>query len=187
MIARFFCRRRFSANLDDPARPVGAVQKGEGVVHLRRDPDGDQAGDEDALRAGVFPELVAEPEGEQRVLRLSLLDLAQGAHLSHPGQPVDQGGIAFIPEGEDTGEKRFRATGEIKDGQYDLDGHHGPNAGKYRVQITWHKKTGKQVAGERGHKRDQTQQVIPAKYNTQSELSVEIQPGRNTRDFDLKK
>jgi hypothetical protein len=107
--------------------------------------------------------------------------------VRYDGQPVDQGGIAFIPEGADTGEKRFRATGEIKDGQYELDSRHGPNTGKYRVEITWHKKTGKQVAGERGHKRDQTQQVIPAKYNTQSELVIEIERGHNTRDFDLKK
>ena len=107
--------------------------------------------------------------------------------VSYDGQPVDYGGIAFIPEGAEEGEQRLRATGKILDGRYDLDANHGPNPGKYRVQIWWQKKTGKRVQGEGpGAMIDETKQVIPPKHNTESKLIVEVESGRNTFDFDLK-
>ncbi len=106
--------------------------------------------------------------------------------VTYDGQPVDVGGIAFIPIGSDA-EGRVRATGPIKDGHYELDSRKGPLPGNYRVEITWQKKTGKKVTIEFGHKKDETVQVIPDKYNTKSELTVEIKPGRNTLPFDLNK
>jgi hypothetical protein len=104
----------------------------------------------------------------------------------YDGQEVDQGGIAFIPVGDDS-DTRFRATGQIVNGHYELDAHHGPTPGKYRVQITWRKKTGSKRKGEGGVIKDVTEQVIPARYNAQTELVVDVQPGRNTLPFDLKK
>jgi hypothetical protein len=108
--------------------------------------------------------------------------------VSYDGQPVDDGGVAFLPEGDGpSAEERVRATGMIADGRYDFDARRGPFPGKYRVQIYWQKKTGKRVPGEGGVMKDETQQAIPAKYNTSTELVVEVRPGRNTLDFDLKK
>jgi hypothetical protein len=102
--------------------------------------------------------------------------------VHYDGEKVNLGGIAFIPV--DEGE---RAAGQIIDGHYLLDSHHGPNPGKHRVEIHWRKKTGNKVPGEGGHPRDEIVPGIPPKYNTESELIVEIKPGRNTFVFDLKK
>jgi hypothetical protein len=108
----------------------------------------------------------------------------QGA-VSYGGEAVDDGGIAFIPE--EGGASQIRATGEIRDGHYDLDGSRGPHPGKYRVEIFWYKKTGRQIASPSGKAfKNETNQAIPAKYNDKTELKVEVKPGRNTFDFDLK-
>jgi hypothetical protein len=109
----------------------------------------------------------------------------QGA-VSYGGEPVDDGGIAFIPEGG--GPSQVRATGDIRDGHYDLDSTRGPYPGKYSVEIYWYKKTGRKIASPSGKAfKDETKQAIPAKYNDKTELKVEVKPGRNTLDFDLKK
>jgi hypothetical protein len=108
----------------------------------------------------------------------------QGA-VSYGGEAVDDGGIAFIPE--EGGASQVRATGEIRDGNYDLDVSRGPYPGKYRVEIFWYKKTGRQIASPSGKAvKNETKQAIPAKYNDKTELKVEVKPGRNTFDFDLK-
>jgi hypothetical protein len=107
--------------------------------------------------------------------------------VSYDGQTVDAGGIAFLPEGDTEGEKRATATGQIKDGHYALDGRNGPNAGKYRVQLWWKKKAGKQVRGEGGVMKDETEEGLPAKYNSASEQVVEVKSGGNTMDFNLEK
>ena len=63
----------------------------------------------------------------------------------------------------------------------------GPPPGKYRVEIVWYKKTGKQVVGsDPPNKEDETIQVIPEKYNKASELKVDLTSGSNTHDFPLK-
>jgi hypothetical protein len=107
--------------------------------------------------------------------------------VTYDGQPVDGGGIAFLPEGDGDGEARLRVTGAIRDGGYDFGGRRAPSPGKYRVEITWLKKTGNKVPGEGGHPKDETQQVIPPRYNVKSELSVEVQAGHNSFDFNLEK
>jgi hypothetical protein len=105
--------------------------------------------------------------------------------VRYGGEPVDEGGIAFIPEAGNP--KQVRATGEIRDGHYDLDSSRGPFPGKYRVEIYWYKKTGRKIASPSGKAfKDETRQVIPEKYNEKTELKVEVESGRNTLDFDLK-
>jgi hypothetical protein len=108
----------------------------------------------------------------------------QGA-VRYNGEPVDDGGIAFIPdEGNATD---ARATGPIQDGRYDFDDNRGPYPGKYRVAIYWNKKTGRTLTSKAsGATKDERKQALPAKYNTNTALKVEVKPGRNTLDFDLK-
>lgn len=104
--------------------------------------------------------------------------------VSYNGEPVDDGGIAFVPDG---GGDADRATGMIRDGHYDLDSTRGPHPGKYHVEIYWNKKTGRQITSPSGKAtKDETKQAIPPKYNEHTELTVEIKPGRNTLDFNLK-
>jgi hypothetical protein len=108
--------------------------------------------------------------------------------VSYDGQPVGLGSIAFHPLNEDGGPSGAPGVGgPIREGQYHLEGQRAPLPGKCRVEIRWQKKTGKKVPGEGGQPRDETVPVIPAKYNTESELTVEVVPGRNTFSFDLKK
>jgi hypothetical protein len=104
--------------------------------------------------------------------------------VRYNGEPVDDGGIAFIPEEGNTTE--VRATGIIQDGYYDLDNKHGPYPGKYRVEIYWNKKTGRTITGKSGATKDERRQALPAKYNERTELKVEVKPGSNRLDFDLK-
>jgi hypothetical protein len=107
--------------------------------------------------------------------------------VNYAGEPVDEGGgIAFLPTEDGASAAPVRATGEILNGRYRLDSRRGPTPGKYRVEITWQKRTGKKVPGEAGHPKDETEQVIPPQYNEESKLTVVVQPGRNTIDFDLK-
>jgi hypothetical protein len=105
--------------------------------------------------------------------------------VSYNGEPVDDGGIAFVPEGG--GESQVRTTGLIQDGRYDLDSKRGPYPGKYRVEIYWNKKTGRQLANRtKTAFRDERTQAIPPKYNEKTELVRDVKSGRNTLDFDLK-
>jgi hypothetical protein len=96
-------------------------------------------------------------------------------------QSVDGGKILFLPM-EDSGVK---AHALIVGGKFSLDAGTGPNAGKYKVEIVWYKKTGKKVMND-GKEIDETEQVVPANYNVQSKTMVEIKPEKNTFAFDMK-
>jgi hypothetical protein len=104
------------------------------------------------------------------------------------GQPVDGGIIVFMPIGDDGAEgKRPPAHAEITGGKYLLDAKGNLRTGKYKVEINWQKKTGKQIpdTSDPGNKKDETKQVIPRKYNTESKETVEITSGSNKRDYTL--
>jgi len=99
------------------------------------------------------------------------------------GEPVESGNIAFVPAGDGP-----RASGEISGGTYSIDADHGPGPGKHKVEVYWNKKTGKKVGtpGDTEVKMDETRQIIPFKFNAQSELTADVKSGSNTFDFDLK-
>ena len=61
--------------------------------------------------------------------------------------------------------------------------------GKYKVEITWTKKTGKKVPapGDPGNQIDETVQVIPQEYNKHTTLTAEVKAERNKIDFTLPK
>jgi len=66
----------------------------------------------------------------------------------------------------------------------------GPLPGKYRVVIRAFRGTEKMIETEAYGKRvqvEETEQFIPARFNARTELEVDIQPGKNTRDFILKR
>jgi len=108
--------------------------------------------------------------------------------VTFDGKPVDGGVIAFLPEGDVAPGGKGTVSGEIVEGKYSLPSGRGPDAGKYKVQITWNKKTGKQIdtPGDPGTKMDDTVQVIPPKYNKQTILTAEIKSGSNDNvNFEL--
>ena len=100
------------------------------------------------------------------------------------GAPLELGMITFSPI-EPTGEQNS-VGGKITNGAYALDATRGPLPGKYRVEIYWSKKTGKQVANaDGGGTQDEMIEGLPAKYNKESELTTEITSWTSTANFDL--
>jgi hypothetical protein len=102
--------------------------------------------------------------------------------VSYKGEPVDDGGISFVPVGGGAA-----AGAAIADGPYTVEPARGPAPGQYKVEIYWNKKTGKTVPtpGDQDVKKPETKQAIPPKYNTQTQLTADIKPGRNVLDFNL--
>lgn len=99
--------------------------------------------------------------------------------VTYDGTPVADGAITFFPD------KGPTAGGSIKDGKYSTRVAVGPA----KVTIT----AGKVV----GHKKlyntpdspsaPITAEVLPAKYNTETQLKYDVQSGAQTKDFNLEK
>lgn len=107
-----------------------------------------------------------------------------GGKVTVDGHPVESGTISFMPV---TGTPGPSAGGPIRAGVYAISANAGPSPGKHRVEIKAMRKTGKSVTDDFGNTKDQIEQFVPARYNSQSELTVELKPGGN-RDvnFDLR-
>lgn len=110
--------------------------------------------------------------------------------VSYQGKPLESGKIRFIPDGKVVnGQVAGKAIfANIKDGKYAISPEDGATVGKNRVEIKSYRASGKMIvssAGE-GQKVEQFEQFIPARYNSESTLSVEIKQGENVQDFDLK-
>jgi hypothetical protein len=101
---------------------------------------------------------------------------------------VNGGMIQFVAQGEGAAVKRMNTYAEIIDGKYSLPAGQGPSPGKYKVVITWNKKTGKKVdaGGDPGNKIDETFEAIPKKYNRDSTEIVEIKSSANRFDYAIK-
>jgi hypothetical protein len=98
------------------------------------------------------------------------------------GQPVDVGSISFIPES-----KGRASGGVITDGKYSVPEENGANAGTYRVEISWLKRTGRKLRDpESGEMYDERREALPDKFHTNSELTVEVPLPENRHDFKLK-
>lgn len=104
--------------------------------------------------------------------------------VTFDGQPIDGGSIAFLPQGG-TGRP---AGGLITNGAYSIPEGQGVPEGAYRVEILWGRPTGNKIldAEDTGEMIDETAQVIPARYNSNSELTANVAAGTTTFDFDLK-
>jgi hypothetical protein len=100
-------------------------------------------------------------------------------------QPVNGGRIFFLPEGDPAGRPAVQAT--IEQGKYALPASKGPELGRHRVEIVWHKTPpGKEPPADPGLVTDDMKQVIPAVYNSKTTLFADVQRGNNNFDFALK-
>lgn len=97
---------------------------------------------------------------------------------------VDTGSVTFVPTSG--GDQAVKVSGRVFDGKYTIDESQGLAPGKYKVEINWNKKTGRRVSTGDGASWDETKEGLPAKYNTQSDLTADVKPGPNTLNFDLK-
>lgn len=94
------------------------------------------------------------------------------------GAPVDRGLIRFAPSG-----KAAPVGGEIKAGRYELMA----PPGICRVEITWAKVVGQRKAYDTPDSPlvAVTEEAVPARYNARSELTYDVQAGKNERNFEL--
>jgi hypothetical protein len=99
------------------------------------------------------------------------------------GQPVGRGLISFLPQDKEG----KLAGGPIIDGAYAIPEEKGATAGKYRVEIHWNKPTGRKIKYEGDSEMDETVEGLPARYNKESELTIEVGQEQKAIDFlDLK-
>jgi hypothetical protein len=105
-------------------------------------------------------------------------------HVTLDGAPVDGGSISFF---QGTGPGSDKGNAAIRGGQYVIDGERARNLtpGSYTVQIFWLQRLGASSGGNMDTS-PAVKQLIPAKYNTNSTLKMEVKPGTNKLDFDLK-
>ncbi|MCI0357067.1 MAG: hypothetical protein L0211_01100 [Planctomycetaceae bacterium] len=112
--------------------------------------------------------------------------------VTFDGVPVDLGSISFIPTGGAEGggaaggDAARASGGVITDGKYDIPEEKGANAGTYRVEIHWLKRTGKQLLdAESGEYYDERVEALPEKFHAKSELTVEVPLPSHTHEFQL--
>jgi hypothetical protein len=99
------------------------------------------------------------------------------------GVPIDAGTISFLPADAKT---QRVSGGTITDGVYKVEEAMGANAGEYRVEIHWYKKTGRKVRDPATDDLiDERKEGLAKKYHAESELKVWIGPGQTQFDFDL--
>jgi len=95
------------------------------------------------------------------------------------GEPLEGADVEFQPE---EGSPSYGLTDD--DGEYDLmytRDKRGAMLGEHTVRITT-STTGTDAQGNQ----IMLPQRVPPKYNAQSELTIEVKPGRNKFDFELK-
>jgi hypothetical protein len=98
------------------------------------------------------------------------------------GEPVAAGNISFLP----TAGSGRKAAAAIEQGVYALAPSDKLPAGTYRVEIRWPKPTGRKISSaDPGTQADETREAVPAKYNSESKLTVEIRSGDLEKDFAL--
>jgi len=102
------------------------------------------------------------------------------------GQPLEKGVIQFHPGNDASGQplrgKRTEAT--INAGQYQLSSDQGAVVGENIVMISATKVVGKEMAD--GEEIDKVEQYLPAIYNSETTLSVNVTPEDQEHNFELK-
>ncbi len=104
--------------------------------------------------------------------------------VSYGGEPIKAGQIRFIPS---KGTKAPTSGAEIIDGRYTAEARGGVPVGTHRVEILAHRPNARFRELTESLPPDATelerpprQQYMPAKYNTNSELEITIEPGSGT-------
>jgi hypothetical protein len=98
------------------------------------------------------------------------------------GQPVANGTVSFVPMGPGGGPA---CALPLKDGQYASD-IKGPVVGKSRVEVRARRQTSAQPQNPEGDWKSGYVEAIPDRYNAHTTLEVDVRPGENTFDFELK-
>lgn len=95
------------------------------------------------------------------------------------GQLLEKGTINFLPL---PGTQSPTAGAEIARGKFRIPARGGTFVGKFRVEITASRPSGKKVPDRwTGQPIDAYEQFLPVKYNTKSELEIEAKAGAANR------
>lgn len=104
--------------------------------------------------------------------------------VTYDGEPIDLGTISFIPAG---GDKQRVSGGMIEDGKFLVPEAAGANAGTYRVEFHWGKKTGEKYYDVESRSWvDDRREALPDKFHKNSDITVEVSKDKTVFDFDLK-
>jgi len=95
------------------------------------------------------------------------------------GKPLERGSVLFVSADNTLPS----SSGEIKDGAYRAEVYVGP----MNVQVLSPRVVGKRKLYDTPDSpvRDVTEESIPAKYNTHTELTYEVKPGEQEKNFVL--
>ena len=113
--------------------------------------------------------------------------LSVSGAITYDGQPLTNGSIGFVRRNAEPA-KRIGTTIAV-DGRYEIPSHEGLEAGTYQVLIYSERPSGRKLEADEGSNEmvDERVQFIPAIYNSQTTLSVEITSSRDDLDFTLEK
>ena len=99
--------------------------------------------------------------------------------VTFDGQPIEKAVISFVPL---PGTKSPTAGADVVDGKFVIPARGGTFAGRFRVTITASRPTGKKVKHPMWDEMvDEYEQYLPARYNTASELEVNVERGAANR------
>jgi hypothetical protein len=102
---------------------------------------------------------------------------AVSGKVTFGGEPLKSGIVKFIPADGRTA----TADSMIKDGEYTA----AVPPGEKRVEITSPKVVGKRRMMPESPEIDIVEELLPAKYNTKTELTYSVTAGSQTKDFEL--
>jgi hypothetical protein len=96
------------------------------------------------------------------------------------GQDVEKGSISLIPADG----KGSTSGGDIANGKYTVS---GASVGQMKVQIRVPKVTGKKKMYDTPDSpyRETYGEVLPEKYNDNTDLRLEVKPGKNEKNWEL--
>jgi hypothetical protein len=113
--------------------------------------------------------------------------VAVSGTITLDGEPLESGSILFVPI---EGTMSPSAGSDIVEGDYDVARARGPKAGIFRVEIRSQRKSGRKVQAPppaaKGVLAEEWIEAVPARYNRESTLRIELQSGDNPLNFDLK-
>lgn len=97
----------------------------------------------------------------------------QGA-ITLDGKPLKSGTVMFIAQ-----QQGASGSADVADGAFQLAGADGLSPGSYRVEVYSIQPTGKKVpsADDPATLVEETANLVPKQYNTQSTLKAEVPPG----------
>lgn len=102
--------------------------------------------------------------------------------VTYESEPIAEGKILFMP----IDESRPQAIAKILDGKYTTASPGGVFVGEYKVQVFGYRKTGEvQDLGKLYGTQEQRVQFVPAKFNHETELTVDISSEETEYNFDF--